>query len=209
MRRTGIVAFVAVILSSAALSAHAATTVRGGVIDLPPGTDLSNARVLVDGGEHISPIDASGHFVLPRLEAGSHVVDVSIADLAVPQVRVDVSDKAADRYRAVYNDGSNRVLVNAMTEASAADAAASAGTEYPILHVAPAGKLRYYVPREGFNPMSILKNPMVIMMVVSLGLVYVMPLIADQDEMRASMKDMQKTVNQASATPAVAAKKQH
>jgi hypothetical protein len=183
--------FLAAVLVATLVSLAAAhATVHGVLVDVPKMTHGSQARVQLDGGARVALADTAGQFVFSNVEAGSHVVDVTLGDLVFPQVRLDVSEKT-DRFRAVFNDGSNRVLVNAMNDNSAADAAASAGADYPLVQLAPVGQYKYYVPREHFSIWSLLKNPMILMMVVSAGLVYVMPLMVDQDDMRAQMKDLQ------------------
>ena len=198
---------VVIVLCIVALYCCAVQSVLGsavvhGVLADVRGLDLTTARVIADGGKYVSPVDDKASFVFPALPVGSHVLEVSVGDAVFPPVRIDVMAEP-NRYRAYVNDGSERLLVNAATESNAADAAAAAGTSYPRIVLHPVGRLSYFVPREGFSVMSILKNPMVLMMVFSLGMVYVMPLIADQDEMRAQMKDMQKTLNQAQGGAAV------
>jgi hypothetical protein len=172
-------------------------TLRGQVTDAPAKVDLSKGRVIVDGGLHVAAVDEHGQFAIPAQQAGSHILEFSVGDLFIAPVRVEVSETKHDRFRATVNDGSGRVIVNAMNDASYEEASASVGADFPVIVVSPIGEHKYFVPREGFNVMSMVKNPMVLMMLFSLGMVYVMPLIADQDEMKAQMKDMQKTLNTA------------
>ena len=159
MRALALIAVLAACLASGAL---AAATVRGQITDVSNKVDLSTARVIVDGGAHIVPVDSRGQFVVPAQQPGSHIFEFSVADLAVPPVRVDVSDSKQDRFRAVLNDGSARVIVNAMSDAAYEEAAASAGADFPVVLVSPIGEHKYFVPREGFNVMSMVKNPMVL-----------------------------------------------
>ena len=170
-------------------------TIHGRITEIPKEIAPSGARVSVDGGQLVALVDESGHFALNGLEPGSHIMQVALEDLVFPPIRLDVSE-VANRFRAVVNDGSSRTLVNAMSAAAAAEASASSGGDVPVVPISPVGRHKYYVPREHFSVMSIVKNPMVLMMLFSVGMVYIMPLIADQDEMKAQMKDMQKSINQ-------------
>lgn len=56
------------------------------------------------------------------------------------------------------------------------------------------GKKEYFIERTGFSPMSILKNPMILIAGVSMILVFGMPYIMDNmdDEMKAEFAESQK-----------------
>lgn len=71
------------------------------------------------------------------------------------------------------------------------------------LLIEAAGEVDYFIPRHQFRVWDLLKNPMVIMMLVTAGMVYVMPQLVDQDEMKTQMREMQKMAAPAGATEAV------
>lgn len=169
-------------------------TVHGALGNVPPELLRDGgARLSVDGGVRVVYTRTDGSFVIPNLPVGTHIVETSLANVEFPAVRIDVSAKGDNRFRAALNDGSQKLLVNAMSAAAAAEAAsASHDGDVPMVIIDAVGKHQYFVPREEFSIMSIVKNPMVIMMLFSLGMVYVMPMISDQDEMRQQMKDLQK-----------------
>jgi hypothetical protein len=151
------------------------------------------ARVSLNGGEHVTyatvTTDGSGtygSFELAHVLPGSHLVDIALADYAFPVLRVDVSDKGDDRYRVSVADQA-KVLFDSLAGAPKKQGA--------VASVEPLGNYKYFVPREAFSVMSILSNPMVLMMVVMGGLMMLMPYIADPEEIKQQQKDMQNTMN--------------
>ena len=198
------VLLVCLVILSAIASADAdpsavTATIHGTIANVPiPVLRQYTARVAVNGGQHVALTSSQGRFTLPPLPPGSHTLDVDLDKFIFPQVRVDVSRKGPNRYRAVLNDGSGTVLVNAMSGASNRRASnddedddATGSEEIAEVPISAIGQHQYFAPREEFSIMAILKQPMILMMVVSLGLVYLMPKLVDPDEMKAQMKEMQ------------------
>lgn len=166
----------------------------------------SSAIVMIDGGERSALADATGNFILGGVDPGTHILEIVSDDMVFPSIRLEVNERGANRYRAIVNDGSGRVLLNAFTDISAAQAAAAADRDYPTLVIEPLGRHGYFVPRQAFSILSIIANPSILIMVVAMGMMYVMPMIADQDEMRAQMKEMQR--GQSAPKPAAIKKSQ-
>lgn len=63
-----------------------------------------------------------------------------------------------------------------------------------VIEVRPLGEKDFYQERQGFSPLSFLKNPMIIMAIVSMGLIFGMPkLMENMDpEMKEEFEEMQK-----------------
>lgn len=130
----------------------------------------------------------NGVFVLHQVPEGVYMLTVEFAHLVFPSIRVSVipSRNGQLRIRALVNDGTQAVI----------DADGTA--ENPIQIVA-LGRHSYFVPREEINIMSFFKNPMIIMMVVSVGMMGLMKLVP-QDELRQQMKEMNQQVQQSKET---------
>jgi hypothetical protein len=179
----------------------AAADVYGSLSRLPPpvkGTPRFG-RVTLSGGAEPVLIQHDGTFVIPQVPVGSYSVTIEFEDIVWPQLRLDVSEgkkEGSVRIRARTND----VVGDSVSLPGGDDA----GT--PI-EVAPIGKHGYYIPREEFSVMSFFKNPMMLMMVVSMGMVGLMKLMP-QDELRQQMKEISQMASGNSQDgPAAIAKK--
>ena len=130
-------------------------------------------RVVCNGGEYVTFSRNDGSIVLHDLPAGVHLVDIYLLDYVFPELRVDVSKKVKGRIRVAYNDGSKIVLdpLGRSHGEALGDGAVS---------VAPIARHKFFIPREEFSVMSIFKNPMILLSLVSVGLFYIMP----KDEMK-------------------------
>jgi hypothetical protein len=126
----------------------------------------------------------NGVFVLHQVPEGVYLLTVEFAHLVFPSIRVSVipSRSGQLRIRALVNDGTQAVI----------DADGTAENPIPIVAL---GRHAYFVPREEINVLSFFKNPMIIMMVVSVGMMGLMKLVP-QDELRQQMKDMNQQVQQ-------------
>eukprot|EP00668_Euglena_longa_P001952 GGOE01002277.1.p1 GENE.GGOE01002277.1~~GGOE01002277.1.p1 ORF type:complete len:268 (+),score=46.66 GGOE01002277.1:732-1535(+) len=130
------------------------------------------AEVIVDGGERVCFFRGDGSFEIHGLEAGTHLLDFNVPQHVFPQVRVDMSRKKKGKVRAsIAEDGKVETI------------------KYPLL-LEPKAKAQYFVPREEYSMMGMLKNPMVIMMLVFGGMAFLMPRLADPEQMKEQMQQM-------------------
>jgi hypothetical protein len=196
----------ALLVAIAVISAHAAedTAAVGsrqqqgtisGVLKLPGGQNIRFAsqmqpRPLATITLHSPTLTlktaarADGHFTFHQVPDGVYMLTAEFAHLVFPAVRVSLvpSRTGALRIRAMINDGSQVMLD------------ADGTVESPISLVA-LGRHAYFVPREEVSFLSFLKNPMIIMMIVSVGMMGLMKLVP-QEELRQQMKDMNQQVQQ-------------
>ena len=64
------------------------------------------------------------------------------------------------------------------------------------LQIEALGEVEYFVPRQQFRITDLFKNPMILMMLVTAGMVYLMPQLVDQDEMKKQMRELQQGAGQ-------------
>eukprot|EP01012_Entosiphon_sulcatum_P002656 TRINITY_DN1058_c0_g1_i1.p1 TRINITY_DN1058_c0_g1~~TRINITY_DN1058_c0_g1_i1.p1 ORF type:complete len:186 (-),score=35.98 TRINITY_DN1058_c0_g1_i1:177-713(-) len=131
------------------------------------------ARAIVNGGERVVYVATDGNFVIPNLPPGSHILDFSVPDFIFPQVRLDVSKKNPAKVRATRNDERRGEPL-----------------PYPLI-LEPKAKANYFAVREVYDVTAMLKQPMVIMMLIGAVMVFLMPRLADQDEMKQQMQEVQ------------------
>ncbi|KAI1135291.1 hypothetical protein F5Y05DRAFT_177650 [Hypoxylon sp. FL0543] len=153
---------------------------------------------------HGAPLTASGTFSFHNVTPGSYLADVHCKTHAFAPLRVDVFEfEAGDGVggRDVKSKGSGSGLVVRAWETFRGNDWENKGQEVPRsagedgrLAVRALGPKEYFVERGSFSVLSILKNPMILMGLVSLGLFIGMPkLIENMDpEMRAEWEEQQK-----------------
>lgn len=129
-----------------------------------------------------------GFFAFHQVPEGVYMLTAEFAHLVFPTIRVSVipARNGALRIRALVNDGTQAII----------DAD---GTATSPINVVALGRHSYFVPREEVSVFSFLKNPMIIMMLVSVGMMGLMKLVP-QDELRKQMKDMNDQVQQSKET---------
>ncbi|KAG4435085.1 hypothetical protein IFR05_009444 [Cadophora sp. M221] len=166
---------------------------------LPPST---HATLTTLSHHYSAPLTTSNSFDLRNVTSGSYLLDIHCHTHIFAPLRVDVSEgKAsgkvvddADTGAEVQvwgtfrgNEWSNKGEVKEVKEVE--DRVGVWGFE-----VKCAAKKEYLVERTGFSPMSILKNPMILIAGVSMILVFGMPYIMDNmdDEMKAEFAESQK-----------------
>jgi hypothetical protein len=134
---------------------------------------------------------------------GSHLLDIYSRDYVFAPYRIDIAPPSSETsgpviigawetYRGTKWDDRGVPLVPAPTERLEMSAKVLAAKNF-------------YEERQGFNPMSLLKNPMILMGVVALAFTFGMPkLMENMDpEMRAEYEEMQKTSPVAGLTRAM------
>lgn len=126
-------------------------------------------------------VQADGSFVFFEVPPGSYLLDLSSEPHLYTTYRVDVSRKEKNRIRVSIHDGTKTLISSTQGQ----------------FVVEPMGPAQYYIPREPLNPWAILRNPMVLMMVFGCGMTYLMPMLASEEELKRSMKEMQDNVKAA------------
>ncbi|KAL0940630.1 uncharacterized protein CTRU02_203393 [Colletotrichum truncatum] len=153
---------------------------------LPPST---RATLSTLSESFSAPLSVQNTFVFNNVTApGSYLVDVHCATHAFAPVRLDVaadgSLSAWETYRG--NDWDNKGEVYASKEFTNG----AKGFELRVL-----GGKNYFVERSKFSVFTILKNPMILLGLVSMGIFIGMPYLVDNmdPEMRAEFEERQKS----------------
>ncbi|CAN8103752.1 unnamed protein product [Discula destructiva] len=201
--RTSILSPLLPLLSLLSLAAAATTTTI--TLAIPPSALLPNPRALPPSthatlttlGTGASAYITPGNtLVFPNVSAGSYLVDVHSLTHAFAPLRIDVvpvvpgaqeKEKEAaalkvqawETYRG--NDWDNK------GEAVVLDAGA--------LRVRVLGQKAFFMERSSFNVLSILKNPMILLGLVSMGIFIGMPYLMDNmdPEMKKEFEESQKS----------------
>jgi hypothetical protein len=126
------------------------------------------------------------NFISYNLTAGTHYIDFYSTNYILPQIRIDISGKT-NRYRAFAitpsaPSGSIEGFGYVQTPISAE----------PLIHVKPLSTAEYFEKEESFDPLSLLKNPMVITLIVGLGIAVLAPKLVDPE----AMKEVQASMSQ-------------
>ena len=135
------------------------TTSIQGRLRLPdPSSSLNSTRItLNDGRTHNTYTQADGTFIFHRVPPG--VLDVQSREHHFSQVKIQLLEESMDSPKCI-----EYVYPGAPKQA----------IPHPLELTAHAS-YEYYEPRQGFSIFSILKNPMLLMMIVSVGMMVLMP----------------------------------
>ncbi|KAK5056581.1 hypothetical protein LTR84_012113 [Exophiala bonariae] len=134
--------------------------------------------------------------------AGSYLLEVHSRDFVFAPYRIDLTP-SADRSESVISGAWETYRGTKWEDRGVALVATP--TKDLTLNVKTVSGKSFYEQRQGFNPMSLLKNPMILMAVVALAFTFGMPkLMENMDpEMRAEYEEMQKKSPMNSVTKAM------
>ncbi|KAL7553419.1 hypothetical protein ACHAWF_016701 [Thalassiosira exigua] len=137
------------------------TSIRGTLrLPDPDGPALNMTRVtLNDGSRHSTYTRPDGSFVFHRVPPGVHLLDVQSREHHFSQVKIQLLAEAMDTPKCI-----EYVFPGAPKQA----------VPHPLELVAHAS-YEYFEPQQGFSVLGIFKNPMMLMMIVSLGGMMLMP----------------------------------
>lgn len=154
----------------------ASTTGRiEGILQFPDKTVFNQtARILLNHGEFSTYSRADGSFFFPNVPPGIHVLDVHSPVYHFSQIKIQLLEESMDEPKCleyVY-PGAKKLAV-----------------KHPLVLNAIAS-YEYFEARQGFSVFSLFRNPMVIMMVFSAGLMFMMPKMMEglEPEERERMK---------------------
>ncbi|KAK0705006.1 hypothetical protein B0H67DRAFT_522440 [Lasiosphaeris hirsuta] len=137
-----------------------------------------------------APLTVANTFVFGNVSAGSYLVDVHCATHAFAPLRIDVVPSEIEA------DGRLRVQAWETYRGNDWD---NKGEAVPVgeagLEVRVVGGKGYFMERSKFSVLSILKNPMILLGLVSMGIFLGMPYLVDNmdPEMKAEWEERQKT----------------
>mmetsp|Transcript_24798 Transcript_24798/g.59819 ORF Transcript_24798/g.59819 Transcript_24798/m.59819 type:complete len:255 (-) Transcript_24798:410-1174(-) len=143
-----------------------------------PDTTINSTRItLNDGSTHSTYTQVDGSFVFHRVPPGVHLLDVQSREHHFSQVKIQLLDDSMDSPKCIEY---------------AYPGAPKQAIPHPLELVAHAS-YEYYEPRQGFSLASIFKNPMMLMMLVSVGGMVLMPKMMeglDPDQKEQMQKQM-------------------
>jgi len=141
-------------------STSSSATIVGRLRHPDPTLSINSTRITRnDGTTHSTYTQPDGSFYFYRVPPGVHLLDVQSREHHFSQVKIQLLKEAMDSPKCI-----EYVYPGAPKQA----------IPHPLELTAHAS-YEYYEPRQGFSIMSIFKNPMVLMMIVSAGLVVLMP----------------------------------
>ncbi|PVF97609.1 hypothetical protein CPB86DRAFT_706721 [Serendipita vermifera] len=128
----------------------------------PDPKDLGAAKVILDDGRYSSSVTRNGDFIIPHVEPGTYILQVLAPSHYFDQFRIDV---LVD---------SDLPEVRPYTPGTPLNPPAMVTLPYP-LRLQAKRKLDFFIPKESFNLLGMLKNPMMLMMIVTAGMVMGVP----------------------------------
>lgn len=188
--------FLALVAASQLVVAALAASIR---INLPPSTLLPNPNVLpasthatltTASGNELKAIIRKGNYIeFPSVSIpGSHLLNIYTRDYTFAAYRIDVSPTAEitgafESYRGTQ-----------WSDHGVALTPGGQPTRSLTITAKVLAKKQFYETRPGFNALSLLKNPMILMGVVALAFTFGMPkLMENMDpEMKAEYEEMQR-----------------
>lgn len=138
------------------------STVRNleGVLKFPDMSPFNlTAHITLNHDEYSTYARSDGSFVIYNVKAGIHQLDIHTTNFHFSQVKVQLLEESMDAPKCLEY---------------AYPGATKKSIAYPLLLTAHAS-YQYFEARKGFSVFSILKNPMFLMMAVSVGFMFVMP----------------------------------
>ena len=114
------------------------------------------------------------------------MIDVISTHYIYPQIRIDVSSKSnkARAFRLVPR-ASNPMTSEDLTYMR------EPLSVNPLIQIVPLTEAQYFEKREPFSVLPLLKNPMVLMLIVGVGMAYIFPKVVDPE----AMKEAQATLS--------------
>jgi hypothetical protein len=161
--------------------APTATATIKGTLLLPDDTPVNMTRLSLNAGEQLTYSRLDGTFAFYNVPPGVHLVDVHSHTLMFSQVKIQLLEDSMDKPKCIEYayPGANKQPI-----------------AHPLVLTAHA-TYEYFEQRAGFSIFSLLRNPMLLMMLFTVGMMYLMPKMMEnlepeeKEKMRAQM-EMQK-----------------
>ena len=135
------------------------TTTITGQLRLPDETPVNSTKIVLNSGEFTSYSKADGTFSFYGIPPGIYLLDVHSHKHHFGQVKIKLLEDQMDAPKCI-------------------EYAYPGAPKYAIAHplvMKAYARYEYFEARGGFNPMSLLKNPMMLMIIVSVGMMALMP----------------------------------
>lgn len=173
-------------LTSLAHAAHLTVSIAPSPQFPNPATLSSSTHALLLGPAGTSydvPIRRNSAFVFPDLDAASYLLTIHSRDYFFPPLRIDVTTAS--------EGGEETASINAWqtfrgNEWSNKGPSYGTGKGELTVQVTASGQKDYYQPRGGFNVLSFLKSPMILMGLVSVVFIFGMPYLMENSTFQAA-----------------------
>jgi len=161
--------------STTATATTATTTTLEGRLNFPDmsGYDTTT-RITLNNGEYTTYARSDGSFRIYNVPSGIHQLDIDSTIYHFGQVKIQLLDDSMDAPKCLEY---------------AFPGAAKRAIKYP-LNLSPKATKDYFQVKKGFSILALFKNPMVLMMVFSAGMMIMMPKMMEglDPEEKARMK---------------------
>ena len=164
------------------------TTQIEGRLEFPTGINKTfnvTTKITLNHGEYTTYSRKDGSFVIYDVGPGIHQLDIDSKSYHFPQVKIQILQDSMDLPKCLeyaYPGAPKRAL------------------KYPLV-INPKGTYQYFEAKRGFSIFGLLRNPMVMMMLFSVGLMVAMPYMMEglDPEEKARMKEQMKNQQDPSA----------
>ena len=163
---------------SSAEGITAATDIEGR-LEFPNGMPFNiTTRITLNNGDFQTFSRRDGAFIIYGVPPGIHQLDIDSKTYHFGQIKIQLLEESMD---------SPKCLEYAFPGAP------KRALKYPLI-LNPKGSYQYFQAKRGFSIMSLFKNPMVIMMLFSVGLMVLMPKMMEglEPEEKARMREQMK-----------------
>jgi len=128
----------------------------------PDAASLGQAKVSLDDGIFTSSVTYNGNFTIPDVADGTYILSLISHDYFFDQLRLDVTNSTLE------------VLVRPYITGTPLNPPSPVLLPYPVVLI-PREKSVYFVPLETFNLVTMMSNPMMLLMVLGGGMMLAMP----------------------------------
>jgi hypothetical protein len=153
------------------------TTTLEGRLEFPDKTpfNITNTRISLNNEEYHTYSRMDGSFVIYDVPPGIHQLDIHSTNYHFAQVKIQLLEDSMEQPKCLeyaYPGSTKQV------------------TKYPLV-LYPYATYQYFEAKKGFNLFSMLKNPMVLMMLFSVVLMVAMPRMMEglDPEEKAKMRE--------------------
>lgn len=159
-----------------------------GLLEFPSGVSKVfniTTKITLNNGEYTTYSRRDGSFVIYDVGPGIHQLDIDSKKFHFPQVKIQLLEESMDTPKCLEY---------------AFPGAPKRALKYPLV-INPKGTYQYFEPKKGFSIFGLLRNPMVIMMLFSAGLMVAMPKMMEglDPEEKARMREQMKNQQDPSA----------
>ena len=169
-------------------------TLRGR-LEYPDKTPFTNTtKITLNDNEYTTYSRADGTFVIYHVLPGIHQLDVHSPTHHFGQIKCQLLEETM-----MTTDNDDDVIEPPKCLEYAYPGAMKQSTKYPLVLTAYATYV-YFEPRQGFSIWALVKNPMVLMMLFSVFMMFVMPKMMENLDPEEKAKMKQQMQNQQDPT---------